>query len=71
MGPGPIPKKGCETLVVIQSLLDSTVNPFYNNTVCSKLSMTLKWICCYKEILTITRFQHNTHLVKENIVQMN
>ena len=48
-----------------------TVNPLYNDTVCSKLSLTLKWICCYKEILTINRFQHNNHLVKENIVQMN
>ena len=47
----------------------TTVNPLYNDTVCSKLSLTLKWICCYKEILTITRFQHNNHLVKENIVQ--
>ena len=49
----------------------STVNPLYNDTVCSTLSLTLKWICCYKEILTITRFQHNNHLVKENIVQMD
>ena len=47
-----------------------TVNPLYNKTVCSKLSLTLKWICCYKEILTITRFPQNNHLVKENIIQM-
>ena len=25
----------------------------------------------YKEILTITGFPHNNHLVKENIIQMN
>ena len=49
----------------------NTDNSFYNDTVCSKPSLTLKWICCYKEILTITRFQHNNHLVKENIVQLN
>ena len=44
--------------------------PIYNDDVCSKLSLTLKWICCYKEILTSTRFPHYNHLVKENIIQM-
>ena len=28
-------------------------------------------MCCYKEILTITRFPHYNNLVKENITQMN
>ena len=54
-----------------QECKSCTVNPLSNDTVCSKLSLTLKWICCYKEILTITRFPHNNHLVKENIIQMN
>ena len=49
----------------------NTVNPLYNDTVGSKLSLTLKWICCYKEIRTITRFPHNNHFVRENIIQMN
>ena len=31
--------------------------------------LTLLWICCYKEILTSTRFPHHNHLVKENIIQ--
>ena len=48
-----------------------TVNPLYNDNVCSKLSLTFKWICCYKEILTSTRFPHYNHLVKENIIQIN
>ena len=47
------------------------VNPLYNNNVCSKLSLMLKLICCYKEILTSIRFRHNSHLEKENITQMN
>ena len=48
-----------------------TVNPLYNDNVCSKLSLALKWICCYKEFLTSITFQHHNHLVAENIIQMN
>ena len=48
-----------------------TVNPFYNDRVCSKLYLTLKLICCYKEIPTSTRFPHHNHLVKQNSIQMN
>ena len=51
--------------------IGSTVNPLYNDNVCSKLSLTLKWICCYKEMPTSTRFSHHYHLVKENSIQMN
>ena len=40
--------------------------PLYNDPVCSKLSLTSKWICCYKEMLTSTRFLNHNHLVKEN-----
>ena len=56
---------------ICANMVEGTVNPFYNDTVFSKLSLMLKRICCYKEILTITRFPHNNHLVKENIIQMN
>ena len=49
---------------------NTTVNPLYNDNVCSMLSLTLK-SCCYKEILTSTKFQHHNHLVKRNIIQMN
>ena len=51
-------------------VIDHTVNPLYNDTVYSKLSLTLKLICCYKETLTITRFPHPNHLVKEKIIQI-
>ena len=47
----------------------TTVNLLYNDNVCSKLSLTLKWICCYKKILTSTRFPLHNYSVK-NIVQM-
>ena len=67
---GPLNRATWSEFSVYFNDQNSTVNPLYNDTVCSKLSLTLKWICCYKEILTITRFQHNNHLVKENIVQM-
>ena len=50
---------------------DTRVNPLYNDHVCSKLSLTLKWICCYKEMLSSTRIPHHDHLVIENIIQMN
>ena len=33
-----------------------TVNPLYNDTVCSQLSLTLKWICCYKEFWPLRDF---------------
>ena len=64
------PVHPCSTFV-FTFLIAYTVNPLYNDTVCFKLSLTLNWICCYKEILTITRFQQNNHLVKEKVVQMN
>ena len=54
----------------IYQLSAYTVNPLYNDHVCSKLSLMLKWICCYNEMRTSTRFPHN-HLIKENIVHMN
>ena len=45
-------------------------NLLYND-VWSKLSLTLKWICCYNEMLTSTRFPRHNHLEKENIIHMN
>ena len=38
------------------------VNPFYSDHVCSKLSLTLKWICCYNKMPTSTRLPHHNHL---------
>ena len=67
----PIIRGLLATLYILSSKNSDTVNPLYNDSVCSKLSLMLKRICCYKESLTITRFQHNSNLVKENIVQMN
>ena len=48
----------------------ATVNPLYNDDVCLKLFLTLKRICCYNKMPTISRFPHHNHLVKENIIQM-
>ena len=64
----PIPK--WETSFQSNKII-GTVNPLYNDDVCPKLSLTLKWISCYKEMPTITRFPHHNHLVKEKSIQMN
>ena len=42
----------------------NTVNPLYNDHVCSKLSLTLTCICCYKEMPTSTWFPHHKNLIK-------
>ena len=59
---------------LFQSRNQITVNSLYNDHVCSKLSLTIKWMRCYKEMSTIhysTKFPNHNQLVKENIIQMN
>ena len=51
--------------------MTNTVNPLYNDHVCSKLSLTLNLTCCYKELSTSTKFPIHNQLVKDNIIQMN
>ena len=62
-----------ELIKVLEKLLWSNCcdNSIYNDHDCSKLYLTLKGICCYKEMLTSVRFPHHNQLVKENIIQMN